>query len=105
MRLLDTWSLLLKSCIEGNMYSFTCNFVGTKLSFVLKLDECQIIKGRRIERMSITLMKEAMDVAFKDSSIERMKPTFSVQSERDIWWLGAFEVPKETHEVLAFVFE
>ena len=50
-------------------------------------------------------MKEAMDVAFKDSSTERMKPTFSVQSERDIWWLGAFEVPKESYEVLAFVFE
>ena len=74
------------------------------MAFVLKLDECQIIKGQRIERMSITLMKEAMDVAFNDSSTERIKPTFSVQSERDIWWLGAFEVPKESHEVLAFVF-
>ena len=50
-------------------------------------------------------MKEAMDLAFKDSSTERTKPTFSVQSEKDIWWLGAFEVPNQTHEVLAFVFE
>ena len=53
-------------------------------------------------------MKEAMDMAFSDNSgipIDRIKPTFSVQSERDIWWLGAFEVPKETNEVLSFVFE
>ena len=81
---------------------------GVKLPFVLKLDECQIVKGRRLERMSVTLMKEAMDMAFSDNSsipIDRIKPTFSVQSERDIWWLGAFEVPKETNEVLSFVFE
>ena len=79
-----------------------------KLPFVLKLDECQIVKGRRLERVSVTLMKEAMDMAFSDNSgipIDRIKPTFSVQSERDIWWLGAFEVPKEANELLSFVFE
>ena len=61
------------------------------------MDECQIVKGRRLVRI-------AMDVAFNDSSTERIKPTISVQSKRDIRWLGAFEVPKESHEVLAFVF-
>ena len=79
-------------------------FAVTKLPFVLKLDECQIVKGRRLERMSIMLMKEAMDVAFSDNMgipIDRIKPTFSVQLERDIWLLGAFEVPNETHEMLA----
>ena len=107
MRLLEAWNWLLKSFIEGNRYLFTCIFVGTKLSFVLKLDECQIVKGQWLERMSVTFMTEAMDMAFGGNlSIHgaRSKPTFSVQTERDIWWLGAFEVPKETHEVLAFVF-
>ena len=81
---------------------------GVKLPFVLKLDECHIVKGRRLERMSVTLMKEAMDMAFSDNlgiPIDRIKPIFSVQSQRDIWWLGDFEVPKETNEVLSFVFE
>ena len=66
------------------------------------------MKGQWLERMSVTFMTEAMDMAFGGNlSIHgaRSKPAFSVQSERDIWWLGAFEVPKETHEVLAFVFD
>ena len=31
-------------------------------------------------------------------------PSFSVQSEKELWWLGAFEVPKKTHEVLKHMF-
>lgn len=72
---------------------------------MLKLDECQIIKGQRIERMSITLMNEAIVCAKRTSTgVQTIFPSFSVQSERDIWWLGAFEVPKENHEVLAWMF-
>ena len=54
------------------------------------------------------LMKEAMDVASKNNlgiPIDRIKSTLSVQLEREIWWLGTFEVPKETRKVLTFVFE
>lgn len=51
--------------------------------------------------MSITLMNEAMACAWDKHS----KPSFKVQSEKDAWWLGAFEVPKETHEVLAWIFD
>ncbi|WP_447387100.1 hypothetical protein, partial [Streptococcus pseudopneumoniae] len=28
-----------------------------KLLFVLKLNECQVVKGQRLERVSLTLMK------------------------------------------------
>ena len=42
-------------------------FAGTKLLVFLKLDECQIVKGQGLERMSLTLMKQAMNVAFNDS--------------------------------------
>lgn len=50
-------------------------------------------------------MNEAMFLAKVDSIGDHsQKPSFSVQSEKEIWWLGAFEVPKETHEVLAWVF-
>ena len=95
--------------IEDYMvYSFsTCvvSVLGEKLIFVLKLDECQIVKGRRLERMSVTLMNEAMFLAKIDAIGDHsQRPSFSVQSEKEIWWLRAFEVPKETHEVLAWVF-
>ena len=79
--------------------------LGSKLVLVLKLDECQIVKGRRIERMSVTLMNEALVCAKQiPSEVQTIFPSFSVQSERDIWWLGAFEVPKENHAVLAWMF-
>ena len=38
------------------------------------------------------------------SDDQNRAPSFSVQSEKEIWWLGAFEVPKETHDVLAWMF-
>ena len=78
--------------------------LGSKLVFVLKLDECVIVKGQKLERMSVTLMNEALFYAKRSSTSEAEKPTFSVQSENEIWWLGAFEVPKETHQVLAWIF-
>ena len=79
--------------------------LGSKIIFVLKLDECQIVKGRRLERMSITLMNEALACAKQSSTgVQTSSPSFSVQSENDIWWLGAFEVPKESHEILAWMF-
>ncbi len=80
--------------------------LGDKISLVLKLDECQIVKGRRLERLSLTLMNEAFHIAKQSASpSELVTPYFNVQSEKEIWWLGAFEVPKETHEVLAWVFQ
>ncbi len=51
-------------------------------------------------------MNEALHVAKESASAnEVLTPSFSVQSEKEIWWLGAFKVPKETHEVLAWVFQ
>ena len=56
--------------------------------------------------MSITLMNEAMEYAKEENGQSLIDaPSFSVQSEKELWWLGEFEVPKETHEVLAWVFE
>ena len=51
--------------------------------------------------MSITLMNEAMACAWNKNCV----PSFRVQSEKEVWWLGAFEVPKETHEVLTWIFD
>ena len=81
------------------------------MSFVLKMDECQIVKNKRLERMSITLMNESLAYAkcepslLIDDTTQETSPTFSVQFEKELWWLGAFEVPKETNEVLAWVFD
>ena len=31
-----------------------------RATFVLKLDECELLKGRKLERVSITLMNRAL---------------------------------------------
>lgn len=45
-------------------------------------------------------MNEVMACAWNKDS----KTSFRVQFEKNIWWLGAFSVPKEMHEVLAWTF-
>lgn len=73
---------------------------GKPLIFVLKLDEAEIIHEQKLERVSITLMNRALDPRFVKGSSEY----FSVQSEREIWPVAAFQVPRETHEILSWVF-
>ena len=53
-----------------------------------------------MERVSITLMNRALDPRI----IPNDPKYFSVQSENDIWWLAAFEVPKEDHAILKAFF-
>ena len=54
------------------------------MSFVLKMDECQIVKNKRLERMSITLMNESLAYAKSEPSLliddttQETNPTFSV---------------------------
>ena len=50
--------------------------------------------------MSITLMNGAMACAWNKNSI----PRFRVQSKKEVWWLGAFEVDSEYFEILHWVF-
>ena len=70
-------------------YNISVAKVNNKLIFVLKLDECEILKQKKTERITVTLMNRAL----------QSKPTngndghsFRVQSENNIWWLGSFEV-------------
>jgi hypothetical protein len=73
---------------------------GKPLIFVLKLDEAEIVHGQKLERVSITLMNRALN-----NNIEVGSPKyFAVQSEREIWPIGCFQVRKESHEVLSWVF-
>ena len=59
--------------------------LGDKVSFVLKLDECQIVKGKRLERILITLMNEAMEYAKEENCQSLIDvPSFSVQSEKEV---------------------
>ena len=41
-------------------YGVTREECNGKLIFVLKLDECQVVKGQRLERVSLTLMNRAL---------------------------------------------
>lgn len=42
-----------------------------------------------------------MNTALKNIENEDL---LRVQSEKDIWWLAAFELPKESHEILQWIF-
>ena len=58
------------------------------LKFVIKLDECEVAKEKKMsERVTITLMSRALDTSLTEASSKY----FSVQSEKHIWWLGSFE--------------
>lgn len=79
-----------------------CAEVGnTPLVFVLKMDEAEIMHGRKYERVSLTIMNRALDTSIEKSD-DRY---FLVQSEIEIWPIACFEVAKESHEVLKWVFE
>lgn len=69
--------------------------------FVLKMDEAEIMHGRKFERVSMTLMNRALDT----SILKTDDRYFSVQSETEIWPIACFEVAKESHEVLQWVFQ
>ena len=59
---------------------------GGILKFVLKIDKCELLKCKKMERVMITLMNRALD-----SSITKKDPRFfSVQSENNILPLGSF---------------
>lgn len=68
-------------------YDITYEKVNGKIIIVLKLDESEIVKGQKMERVSITLMNGALSQTENQEDFR-----FSVQSENDIWWLAAFQV-------------
>jgi hypothetical protein len=82
------YDLLKIQDLMVRFYNMTMEEAKGKLIFVLKLDESEIVKGQKIERVSITLMNRALDPSI-NSNDDRY---FSVQCENNIWWLGAFQV-------------
>jgi hypothetical protein len=75
-----------------------CN--GGPLVFVLKLDEAEVQKDKKYERVSLTLMNRALNLEIQGDD-DRY---FSVQSEHEIWPIGYFQVEKESYEILDWVF-
>lgn len=68
--------------------------------FCIKLDEAEVVHAQKFERVSLTLMNRALD-----SSIDpKSEKYFSVQSEREVWPIAAFQIPKESHKILSWVF-
>ena len=74
-------------------YNITMVEVNSKLLFVLKLDECEILKQKKIERITITLMNRALQTT-NGNDVH----SFSFQFENNIWWLGSFEVCMSSHK-------
>ena len=87
-----------------------------KAIFVIKLDECQVVKGQRVERTSLTLMSRALKRKSLEGDTEdeneentfhtkrRKQEYYGVQSERNIWWQAAWALPHEDHDSLRWYF-
>ena len=75
-----------------------------KVAFLLKLDECQVVKGQHLERFSLTMMNKTLDdidvEVGPNTTVERKNECFGVQSEKNIWWWLSFCIPHETHDAL-----
>lgn len=75
-------------------YRISLEETNSLLKVVIKLDECEILKQKKMERVTITLMNRALNPHLDaEGNIDKKHPDyFSVQSENNIWWLGSFEV-------------
>lgn len=81
-------------------YGITVRECDGNLKFVLKLDEAQILKCQKMERISISIMNRALDY----SQCKRNEKGNKVQSEMEIWWIGSAQVPLESHDILKWLF-
>lgn len=94
-------------------YDLSLEETGGKLIFVLKLDECQVVKGQRLERVSVTLMSRALEgraLETEDVNVEQAvearnrQQYYGVQSEKNIWWQSTWALPHESHDTLRWYF-
>ena len=79
-------------------YDISYEEVEGLLKFVIKLDECEIIKENKVECVTVILMNRALNKPRKENNSKY----FSVQSEAHNWWLGSFEI-KIFYEILFYV--
>lgn len=77
--------LLQKRMVE--FYDISYEETSGVLQFVIKMDECEILKEKKMERVTITLMNRALANLSRDDPLY-----FRVQSKTNIWWLGSFQV-------------
>ena len=77
-------------------------------NLVIKPHESKILKCRRLERVSITLMIRTPLVELPplegDSFLKKNLKHFSVHSYQHIWWHGAFKLNYENLHILHWVF-
>jgi hypothetical protein len=73
------------------------------LIFVLKMDEAEIVKQQKLEKTSITLMNRALKRNADTTAVAGFD--FLVQSENEIWPISSFEVYKESHDCLKWMFD
>ena len=62
------------------LYGMNVSECDGKLIFVLKLDEAQILKWKKMERISIYIINRALNF----SLCKRDNPSFKVQSEMEL---------------------
>ena len=107
--------VLQKAMIQ--YYGLTVEETGGNVVFVFKLDECQVVKGQRLERIGLTLMSRALkgkplesqdlDASQENNSNSQgsQQDYYGIQSEKNIWWQAEWVLPKENYDTLRWYFE
>ena len=83
-----------------HLYGINVSECDGKRIFVLKLDEAQILKCQKMERISICIMNRTLDY----SQCKRDTIGHKVQSQMELWWIGFAQIPIENHETLKWLF-
>ena len=73
---------------------------GEPLIFFFKLDEAELMYGKKFEQVSLILMNRALNPNIQKSR----EKYFLVQLEQEIWPIAAFQIEKESYKVLSWVF-
>jgi len=70
------------------------------LIFVIKLNKVEVVHEQKMEQVLISVMNCTFDNRINTKS----KEYFSVQSKREIWLVATFQIPRETNEIISWVF-
>ena len=66
------------------LYRISVSKCSGKIIFVLKLDEAQILKCQKMERLSISIM----NISLEYNQCRRDTPGCKVQLKMELWWIG-----------------
>ena len=79
-----------------SFYIISHKEASSKAIFVIKIDDIEVIKFKKLERVSIAFMNRVLSTTIANNTAKK----FSVHFEKNLWWLGYFEVDLEDFNIL-----